>query len=95
MTCTQHGNECRWYQHNPDRVGTDLGYGDGWSNAQDFAKAHEPMHSHELPVSDGRGDYFALGFLTGLTAAWCPDHDASQCLGRWSCHVKVVSLVSA
>lgn len=87
--CPQHGPDCIWYMHNPDRVGTDLGYSDGWSNAVDFASAHTPMASHLLPVSNGRGDYFALGFLTGIVAAWCADHDTFDCRGGHACSVKV------
>lgn len=95
MTCPQHGPDCIWYQHNSDRVGTDLGYGDGWSNARDFAHAHEPMINNELPVSDMRGDYFALGFFTGVTAAWCPIHTPEEgCLGHWRCHKAVQELVA-
>lgn len=85
--CPQHGTDCIWYRHNPDNVGLDLGYGDGYSNARDFAKEHDPILSADLPVSNGRGDYFALGFFTGATTAWCKEHEG--CLGRWPCWLRV------
>jgi hypothetical protein len=93
-TCPDHGPDCIWYRHNPDNVGLDLGVGDGIRNAIDFAHAHAPMASHLLPVSDGRGDYFAIGFLQGVVQAWCPDHDDHDCRGTWRCVVKVRELVN-
>lgn len=94
ITCPEHGSDCRWYQHsNTDTAGCDLGVGDGIRNGIEFAQAHAPMESHLYPVSNGRGDYFALGFLTGLVRAWCPDHETSNCLGTHRCWVKVQALL--
>lgn len=94
--CPEHGESCSWYQHgNPDTVGLDLGVGDGIRNGVDFACAHAPMASHLYPLSDGRGDYFGLGFLTGVIRGWCLDHESHDCLGTHRCAVKVAALISS
>lgn len=82
--CPQH-TDCTWYRHNADRVGTDLGVGDGITSGIDFAKCHAPMESHLYPVSNGRGDYYALGFLSGVVKEWCEKHETSDCLATWAC----------
>lgn len=93
--CPQHHN-CIWYAHHPDNVGADLGYGDGFANAKEFTAAHAPMASEHYPVSNGRGDLFALGFMSGAVAGWCPKHvPADGCFGNHSCKKLVDNLVSA
>lgn len=108
-SCPTHGPGCRWYRLNPDQVGAELGYGSGWSAGRDFAAEHEPMAGHLLPLSDGRGDYFALGFLDGIVARWCPRHPWEQmqadprrpfgarnrCLARHPCRKAVAELATA
>lgn len=95
MNCPQHGPECLHYRHNADNVGRDLGVGDGMRSGVAFAAEHDPMPTWEYPVSNGRGDYFAIGFFRGVIAEWCPDHPATgpeRCLATWACartiHVK-------
>ena len=89
--CPEHGAECIWYQHNADRVGLDLGVGDGYRSGVAFAAVHAPMADWDYPVSNGRGDYYALGFMTGVTQEWCVDHDTHDCLGTTRCRVKVAA----
>lgn len=90
--CPQH-TECIWYTHNPDNVGRDLGVGDGIGSGVAFAHDHRPMSPHDYPVSDGRGDYYALGFMSGAIRGWCPDHEDAQCLGTWRCTIAVAAVI--
>lgn len=82
--------------HNPDQVGRDLGYGDGWRSGTEWAGENEPCPDWEWPVSNGRGDDFAIGFFDGVTARWCIVHPwdemvatGNRCLARWSCRKKL------
>lgn len=84
--CPDHG-DCRWYTHHPDRVGLDLDYGDGFRNGREFAQCHQPMFSYQYPVSDGRGDYFGLGFISGAVSEWCDEHD--NCLATYKCRKEI------
>lgn len=86
MICPQHGDGCRWYAGS-EQQGADLGYGDGWGNARDFAAEHEAMHLDVTPVPECRGDLFAIGWFDGLVAAWCvvcprPMAPGNRCLAR-------------
>lgn len=92
MTCLHDDLPCTWWQHNPDNVGRNLGYGDGWASGRDFASVHAPMPFHETPVSDGRADDFAFGFFDGLVARWCVVHPwaemqakGDRCLAMHTC----------
>lgn len=71
-TCPQHGRGCKWYDlvSNADTQGTNLGYSSGYSNGRDFAREHEPMDSSEYPISNCRGDLFALGVFSGIKTEW-------------------------
>jgi hypothetical protein len=95
--CLDH-DDCKWYRHNPDNAGSDLGYGDGWRNGRDFALKHGPMATHLLPVSDGRSDDFAIGFLDGVVAQWCERHETTstnRCLAHNPCRVAVQAQADA
>lgn len=106
MSCPTHGDDCTWYRYSADQVGADLGYGSGWATGVRFAAGHPPMATHLLPLSDGRGDYFALGFLDGIVSRWCPRHPwdemqaderrpfgaRNRCLARHVCRTAVAEL---
>ncbi len=91
MHCPLHGPGCVWYVQTGPSRGANLSYGEGKRNGIMFATAHDPIERHMLPIGDGRGDDFALGFFDGCTSWWCPNHP-NGCFGRHRCRQAVEAI---
>lgn len=78
MQCTQHGADCRYYQHDPANVSLDLGYWAGRQGGLAFAEAHEPtvdlVRGVGLPIADWRDDLAAHAIRDAVVSRWCVLH---------------------
>ena len=89
MNRVARGDRFNEYGQDKDQVGADLGVGEGVRSGWEWAAAHAPCPREYWPISDSRGDDFAVGFSDGVIQEWCPNHSREQCRATWPC-VKAV-----